>query len=587
MSVVSPLGDTFGKRLSAYLTTPQDFRKHRQRLSRELLRVRHELNIVTRDTKNYRDSQQTSSIDASKYAENPQFGRVLLLLAERSYVHSLEIKSMLELKGQQIPGYRKLMAGKLKSAVATCRQLTSTVAAESNQHKKLEFFLYAALIEGSYAVSKKNWAAARHAFSLARVGLEFLGASLNSAPEGNSSDDSLFGKTLIDEILDTLVDPSLTLAHSQDSVESKTSADLRTIARKHCRDATLSHLHPIVDIVTAIDPSFVAEIVEENVPKSVTWRAHEAAIYNDELALKLHKLAQEFWQSYTDANDYDSLYSRWSALVDIHQADLDKSNDEDDAEKTQDNAVLLTYIKYNMLFVKVKRDLLLINQLHTQPKASTAKLLGTLKDASRLYSSVISTTEELKDLPGVYNDDDLFESLEELSRLFTVTRSALIADAYAAANKLPEALKIYIHIERTFPAAESYFKVDAFPYEVSSNEQVQEFRRSISSQKAQIHTLAQLHRESEGVVPSTVAENVYKFPASVESLQNITNIDQKGAVVPVLSKPVLFDVAFNYIGYSVEGERTLSKSSSGKTENESDSTGEKKKGGFFGIFGRG
>ncbi|KAF8001950.1 hypothetical protein HF325_002915 [Metschnikowia pulcherrima] len=575
MASSSPLGDTFGRRLSAYLTTPQDYRKYRERLSREVLRLRHELNIVTRDTKNYREKEQTSGIDAQKYSENEKFGSVLLLLAERSLVHALEIKSMLEIKGQQIPGYKKLMLGKLKLAVATSTQLAAAVAQEQDQLKKLEFLVFAALLHGQYAINKKRWTEARSTFLLARIGLEFLGSQL--AEEGNLD---LFGKTLLDEILDTLVDPSLALAHLQDSTSTKTAADLRTVSRKYSKENTL-RLREIANIVSVLDPEFVEEIAEENVPRHVTWRSHEAQIYNDELAVKLNQISRVDWQSFKEANDYDALFSQWAALVEIHQGDVDKSADEDDMEKTQAHAVLLTYLKYNMLFVKVKRDLLLIDQLPLA--ANTAKLLMRNRDALRIYNSVVVTTEELKDLPGVYNDEDLYESLEELCKLFTVKRLAVIAASYAAANKLPEALRIYLHIDRTFTGSESYFKVDEFPYNVASNAQVQEFKKELTALMAKVHTLTQLQRESEGAFPTTVAENVHKFPTSIESLQNITNITEPGVFAPVLSKPVLFDVAFNYIGYNSQKERTMKKAS---TKEESDS-GDKKKGGFFGIFGRG
>lgn len=577
----SPLQDTVGKRLGAYLTTPQDFRKHRQRLAREILHLRRELNIVTKDTKNYQEKEQTSSIDAAKYEVNAKYGQVLLLLAERSAVHALEIKSMLELKGQKIPGFRKLMLGKLKLAVNKGKQLATVVAGEADSLKKIELFVFCALVHGQYALNKKQWSETRYAFAIARVALEFLAANVLQ-DQGSSS----LGKSTIEEILDSLVDPALALAHLQDFSGGKATADLRTVARKHCRDNTVPYLADGVELVASLDSTFVEEIAEEHVAKTVEWRSHEATIYNDELALKLSQLSREDWKLYTDANDYDGLYSRWSVLVDIHQADVDKNVDEDDMQKTQDNAVLLTYLKYHMLFVKVKRDLLLIQQLHAHKAASTAKALISHKDVLRLYASVTATTDELKDLPGVYNDEDLYESLEALSRLFTTARSAIVADAYAAANKLPEALSIYLHIQRTFPTDASFFKVDAFPYEVSSNDQVAEFRQTVATKMAKVHTLAQLKRESEGVTPSLVTDNVYKFPSSIDSLHNITNITEKGAILPVLSKPVLFDVAFNYIGYSVEGQKTLQKSTSSKVESESDS-GDKKKGGFFGIFGRG
>ncbi|OBA20397.1 hypothetical protein METBIDRAFT_43044 [Metschnikowia bicuspidata var. bicuspidata NRRL YB-4993] len=585
MSSSGPLADTFGRRLQAYLTSPQDFRKYRQKLSRELVRLRHDLNIVTRDTRNYRDKERTSAIGAEQYQQNGKYGQVLLLLAERSLVHSLEIKSMLEIKGLQIPGYKKLMVGKLKLAAKSARRLVGAVACEPDATRKLEYYVFAALLQGQYSVNKKLWADARYALSLARIGLEYLAvcAGQNGA---SSADDALWGKAFLDETLDTVVDPALSLAHLQDASSHKTAADLRTVARKHCRGGNVPYLAPLVDLVAAFDPAFVEELAEETVPKSVAWRAHSAAIYNDEVAVKLSKVAGEDWRLYRDANDYDSLFSRWADLVDIHQGDVEKSSDDDDMDRTQHNAVLLTYLKYHMLFVKVKRDLLLIEQLHAQPSPSTTRVLSTNKDVVRLYASLVRTTEELKDLPGVYNDDDLYESLEGLSRLFTVTRSAVVADSYAAARKLAEALAIYLHIQRTFSGAPLYYKVDAFPYDVSSNEQVAHFRAHVATRTAQYHTLAQLQREVEGVVPPAVAEDVYKFPASVESLNHVTHITEKGFIAPVLSKPVLFDVAFNYIGYSAEGEKTASKSSSGLADTAGD-VGDKKKGGFFGIFGRG
>lgn len=562
----SPLGTTYGARLSAYLTTYEDFRKHRRRTNKTLLKLRHDLGLVTRDTRNYQDKEKTSAISAAEYDSDDRYGLLLLLLAERDSLYALEIKSLLEISGEKMASYKKLMVSKLKRAVGTCQKLLAVAANEAKPIRKIEFYVYSALTTGTYALNKKQWTRALHAFSVARCGLELLSAQ---------TEDESFSKTLIDELLDTVVDPSLKLAVSQNETNVETTSDLRTIARKHCHDGSVPHLSPAVDLVSLVDLSFVLEPQEEELSKTVTWRNHEAQIYNDELAYKIATLNKANWREYTDLNEYDSVLSKWSALVDIHTTDLQKNKDEDDMEKVQDGAVLLTYLKYNSLFTKLKRDLLLIDQRDTQG-SSVAKKLHTNRDVVRLYTSVVSTVEELKDLPGVYNDEDLYESLDNMARFFTVKRSVAVADSYALANKFPEALKIYSHLQRTFGAGDLY-KIEEFPYDAASNGQARQLSEMIAGRLQKVHTLTQFYKEletSQGF-DALVIDNVHRFPLSADSVNHITNVGQKGKIAPVLSKAVLFDVAFNYISYSGSEAKTP------ETETE-----DKKKSGFFGIFGR-
>lgn len=568
MSLTSPLGSTYGARLNAYLTTFEDFRKHRKRLNKSLLKLRHDLGLITRDTRNYKEKEKTSTISAENYDSDPRYGLLLLLLAERDSLYASEIKSLLEISGEKLSSYKRLMVSKLKKAVGTNQKLLAATANEPNDLKKLEFFVFAALGHGIYAVNKKQWSQAIYAYSVARCGLELLGAQLSEL-----ENELQFNKTLLDDLLDTVVDPSLNLAVSQEQFTESTS-DLRTVARKHCHDATVAYLAPAVSLISSIDQSFVEEPQEEEISKSVTWRDHEAQIYNDELSVKIVKLTKTNWRLFAEPNDYDSLYSRWSALVDIHSADLAKNRDEDDVDKVQDGAVLLTYLKYNMLFTRLKRDLLVIDQLASQAASIVAKKLHCNRDVLRLYNAVISTIDELKDLPGVYNDEDLFDSLENMGRFFTVKRSVVVADSYAIASKFPEALKIYAQVERTFDVSGDFYKVDEFPYEVTSNTQAKALSSSIGQRRAKIQGLAQFHRENSSDPTRVVVDDVYKFPVTGSSIDKITNVVHKGKLTPVLSKAVLFDVAFNYISYRSSGETTVEESD------------EKKKSGFFGIFGR-
>lgn len=569
MSIQTPLATTYGARLSAYLTTYEDLKKHRKRLNKALVKLRHNLDIVTKDTRKYSEKEQTKRLSAADYDQNKLNGLLLLLLAERDSLYAAEIKSLLEISGSRLTQYKKLMITRLKRSLQTNKKLLRITENEADQSVRTELYIYTALSQGLYLVNKKRWAEALQAFSVARCGLELIIHQSEEDSEGEN-----FKKTLLEELLDTLVDPSLSLAVSQIEQHQSTS-DLITIARKHCHDKHLPYLEPAVELIRSQDPLLVQEPMDEDLSRTVTWREHEAHVYNDEIATKIVRLNRIDWQLFEEAYDYDSLLQKWTALVDLHEADLLKNRDEDDLEKTQDGAIVLTYLKYHVHFTKLKRDLLLIHQLESKVFASSAKKLQTHRDVIRLYDSIISTVELLKDLPGVYNDEDMYDSLENMQKFFTAKRSVVVAESYALVNKFPEALKVYSHLADTFEVTPDFYKTDSFPYDVTSIEQVKELSNTIQSSLSRAHVMAQFHKEQSGA-NDYVMDNVYKFPIA-DKVNKITDAGEKGALRPMLSKAVLFDIAFNYISYSTKGDSS--------TE-EAKASGDKKKSGFFGIFGR-
>lgn len=567
MSISTPLTSTFGSRLSAYLTTYDDFKKHRKRLNKALHKLRHNLDIVTKDTKKYSEKEHAKKVTAEEYDSNKQFGTLLLLIAERDSLFAAEIKSLLEVSNSRLTSYKKLMITRLKRAVQTSKKLLEVSQNEQDITIKTELYIFAALNQGLYLVNKKRWAEALHAFSIARCGLELIASQNNDDSEGEN-----LSKTLLDELIDTLVDPSLTLAVSQ-SDHHESSPDIITVARKHCHDKSLPYLCSAVELIGSQDALFVQEPEEEELSRTIIWREHEAHVYNDELASKIARLNRVHWKEFKEANDYDSLLQQWTSLVDLHEADLLKNKDEDDMEKVQDGAIVLTYLKYHVHFTKLKRDLLLMEQLESKKFVSLAKKLQANRDILRLFDSIIATVEQLKDLPGVYNDEDMYDSLENMLRFFLARRSTVVADSYALANKLPEALKIYNHLSTVFAAEPVLYKIESFPFDVTSNEQVEQLASTIKAKLSRTHVMAQFASERKRS-DNYVMDNVYEFPAS-DGINKITNVGQKGAIRPVLSKAVLFDIAFNYIGYSSE-----------EVSSEKETTEEKKKSGFFGIFGR-
>lgn len=567
----SPLNTTLGARMSAYLTTSDDYRKQRKRLNKRLLKLRHELGLITRDTKNYQAKEKTSAVTAQDYDSDERFALVLLYTAERDVLYALEIKSLMEISNDKLASYKNLMVSKIKKSLSLSKKLLEITANEKSDLKRIELYIYAALIQGQLSIAKKQWSSALNAFSVARCALDFLYAKSDT----QNDEESQFSKTLVTELIDTLVDPSLSLAVSQDE---STTSDLKSLSRKHCHDDKLPYLQGVIKTLETLDASFVAELASSiELKRVVQWRDHESNLYNDEIAYKIMKLTnddQTNWKQYNDANEYDKLITGWTEVLELHRADVDKNNDDDDLEKVQDRAILLTYINYNLLFTRLKRDLLIIDNLNA------ANSIQNNKDTYRLLGGIVSITQELKDLPGVYNDEDLYQSLENLEKYYQAEKTLVLADSFKYNGSFAEALKLYGYVhEDLLTVEEKYYKIDSFPYGVTSNEAFGKFYQELEKKVLQAHISAQFSHDLSGKEKLYVVENLDKYPSG--GLDQIANINTVPRLQALLSKPVLFDVAYNYINYEGKAKAAPPSdvSASGAEE-------EKKRGGFFGIFGR-
>lgn len=571
----SPLALTIGTRMSAYLSTAEDYHKYRKRLNKDLLRLRHELDLVTRDTKNYREKEKVSKISSADYNSNPRYGLLLLLTSERDLLYSLEIKSLMEISNENVSSYKNLMISKLKKSVNGTKNLLSVIQDESDDFKTLETYIYGALNEGSLAINKRKWNNALNAFSIARCGLEFLG---DKSPAIQND----FGKTLINELIETLVDPSLNLAISQiDNFELSNSSDLKTVSRKYCHDKSLAYLQPAVELIKKHDSSYVSEISSTiKLIKSITWRDHEANLYNDEIAFKVMDLTKPEIKDYKEVKQFDGLITGWNEVLELHETDLNKNQDEDDQEKIQDRAILLTFINYNSCFTKIRRDLILIDNLLDSTEGAVKPVkLEINKDTTRLYKSIIGTLNQIKELPGVYNDDELLENLDNMAVFYDAKKLIRLSNSFLLEEEFLSSLKILTMVSETVAKPE-FYSVSDFPYSITSNEEYHQFQTDLTQIILRTQILAQSAYESN--YDGYVLENMYKYPKSNE----IVNLGANCKLTPVVSKPVLFDIGFNYINYttgSPEPQAQPSQAASGPEPMDSEG---KKKSGFFGIFGR-
>ncbi|KAI5952720.1 SRP68 [Candida jiufengensis] len=547
----SPLKTTLKARLSAYLVTASDYKRQRNRINKKLLKLRHDLSIITKNTKEYKPK----SITTDQYKDNSKYGLIELYLAERDLLYAYEIKAKLDINNEKSSSYATLLKTKIKRALNHADNLIKLTENETNP-VRIEVFIYASLIAGQLSITRKQWSKALNAYSIARCCLEYLKSTNTDYTD------------LSNELIENTIDPALNLTASQLDLGS----DLKSLSRKYCHENNFPEISPVLQL---IDSNFTKEIPTTELQKEIEWRGHTAEIYNDEVAYKIQELTNnKEWLKSNDTNQFDHIIAAWIEILELHKQDTEKNQDDDDLDQVQNRAILLTYLNYNLLFTKLKRDLLLIGQLVSKNN------IEDKRDIIKLFLGVIKLVDELNELPGVYNDEDLSYSLQHLKEFFEYQKDSVIAEAYQYNSKFAESLKIYTYIDNKLSDDDirEFYKVD-FPFDVSTKEEVAFFKVNLKKKILQSQISSQFEENKKSACSKFAIENLNKYPEGL----NIFNINE---IEPILCKPVLFDVAFNYINYDgeVKGAIETKPVQPVKSEQAVEHEIEGKKSRFFGLF---
>ncbi|CDK24322.1 unnamed protein product [Kuraishia capsulata CBS 1993] len=567
-----PLQSTFGVRSAAVLQSAEAYQKHRKRINKSLKKTRRSLKIHTKDTKNYSNKEKISKISENDYENDQRYGKILLETAERDLLIIEETRILMAVHPSK--SKEKFIVSKYKTALKNALHLLEIISKESNEYKRLEAIVYTALIQGSLAISRKNWKIAIHAFSVARCSLQFLYAHNEISEEG--------GKEIYTEIIDTYIDPALRLALGKDS--NNKTADLDNAARYHSHDNTVEFIVPAVEIISAKDASFVKASDEQaslKLIKEIQWSQFSATIKSEDVARKIMDAQSMLEQvKESDIASYDPALLSWQEALQTHRQEMDRIKNEDEDE-AQDRYILLTYINYNYLILRIRRDVSLLVAVQSKAakkSASNTMVLEHSKDAVRLLEGITGTIAEVKDLPGVGNDEDLTSSLDSLESYYSAQKVMQIYNAYLISGRFTEALALVVKASETVQLSKEI--TTEFPGTLPTNTDLIAFKENISSALRRVHVLAQYAREtSESSTKEYISDHLDKciLASPSETLKHIVPLEID--LVPVAVKPVLFDVAFNFINYDAPAQKSFD-------EKKSEETADKKKKGLFGLFGR-
>lgn len=583
----NPIVETYGLRRNYLLQSADDYRRHRHRVNKHLKKLRRSLNIATRDTKNYKEKEQISSITSDDYEKSSKYGEVILYQIERDLLFAEETKLLLDVNSSK--SRRRFMITKYKKALANSNKLVKIVAGEKNEFVLLEMYIYVAIVQGLYYFAKKSWDKSVNHLSVARCGLQCLYRHDKVASSGD--------RELYNDLIDRLVDPALKVASLQES--GAHNPDLTFISRGRVAELSdeLGNIAPAIDIIKSIDPELVSiptETEAQNLVNKITWRSYSADLKSSDVVKAVTK-AQDAEKCIIskDLASYDNALQAYQDALDLQTQEIKRNELYVNEEDKQEGQVVLTYINYTLLMIRIQRDISILDGMPKNPHGSRTALLQQIRNSLRIIDGITESLTEIKDLPGVANDNELFENLTVLSTFSQAHKVYEIGKAYLLLRRYREALAL---VSKTASSVDGSPKLTIkFNGNIPDNEELDTFKAEIHSTLGKLHALSTyMSKSTDSNTSRFVIDNLNKFPeySGDEILNRVAPL--KLDITPVSVKPVLFDIGFNYINYKGEGievddetSEDVEKTQPAADEESSveDTKKPKKKGGFFGFFG--
>ena len=587
-----PLANTYGVRSELFLQSADDYHRQRHRTNKKLNKLRRELKIITKDTKNYKDKEKITQIVAENYDMEPLFGDVLLYLVERDLLYAQETRLLLDVHSSKPK--EKFLVSKYKKALQNAKHLLEVIKNETDDLKTLETLTYTAIIEGSIAITKKKYDISLYAFSIAKCAIHFL-YNYQKLPE-------TITKEFYYEIADGIIDPALKVSASSEKLNF---TDLTELAKSQIfNNKLIPYLYKAVKIIESHNATYVTPTSENNIDllKEVKWGSYSAQLTSDDLSLAIMKINEEL-KNIDDKNtsSFDSPLISYQDAITLHTQEMERNSSNDEESNNQEQYIILTYLKYNYLLLRIRRDNTIMKDLDEQiaenqnskKKLSTQKIIELLKDYLKINEGIALSLVEINDLPGIANDDEFVDLLNTVGVYFKVKNQQKLSQAYLISHQYKEALALIVNSSKLLQSCKE-FNVE-LEGNLPTNKDLEKLKVEIEDEKSRLYTLTtyfnEINKEQSSFGSKYVSDDISKFPklSPSELLKHVYPL--KFDFQPVNVKPVLFDIAYNYIDADANEEDEINNNSnvvshevetSGNVDNEED----KKKSGFFGLFGR-
>lgn len=602
MGIFSPISATYGVRVDQLLETADDYRRYHSKLNRKLQGLRHRCQVVTKDTRKYSSKEKYSKFDNTEYDhKNKLYGVLVLLHAERDLSLVERLKLRARQRGKFKTSEKRVLRTRLRRAVQTTERLVNLTKNEGQWVTRMQYLIYRKLVHVEY-LAHGNLSKNKDSKTISKE-LSLCFAALSHLRQSN-----LISETTFDFLQGTY---EYTLKQHAGNILS--TAELKNFVVTKVGEA-----HETDDELAKLLFSNGYKIELQDIKRDDTgslekiqWRAFTARIHD----LQVENFIQEA-QSIVIKNisSFDDKLSKWQQAlerqeerIENHEAQEEEEEEEfDGVESSENDQILLAFIKYNMLFTSILRDNYLFNQLWNQwTKLGTSmpSKLTKYKEIERIVNNLLKYLQDIMELPGVYSDDNLLAQLQLCRIHFKLTLSSgCLASIYQSKGEYMKSLALHLDAHKQLSASlrdVGDLNEIIVPSNILSQRKINCLQHLIKTGWTSVLALAQYEkrlaeREQNKYEPSLIERLDFgSVKPEMIKLDNMFPLRPK--LGPVPSKPTLFDLAFNYISYETTDEQkqneaitTEQSAASFPDEKERAQTQQEsnKKRGFLGIFSR-
>ena len=482
----------------------------------------------------------------------------------------------------------------------------------------LEARAYYVSLRGAIEFEKQNWEQCLHEYSEARFIYTTLAQSRGPKQEA-----------LFQDLLNTTIDPSIRYAAYQLKLPRTISID--TIISQYVSKDSAFVQDILKENPEALDDPATAQKRTssgnaENVPRTIQWRSRVvkledaataqalAAVSNAESKLSAFLTSNPDASPQIKATAYDEVLIPSQDAVDATKTAIDELSAEGIPQgdrRMQALQITRTAVNYALVGWRIGRNRMLCGkrdgalleaEVHGKPgkdgrtteiqEESTGRKLTRLREKVVLYNSTLQSLDSVKELPGVAADQDFVVELEAQRTYFAALRCLAIARSHALLSETKNALALLSRAldlsSQAFPHASSAKMADTDPLNLYiTAAQLSNLHSLLQGLVSQHRALVELQNIQSASAKKTVnpvpplIERLDEYPSDGVDLTKLVTYPPKVEPIPV--KPILLDVAFNYIDYPGRNRKFNGNGVNGVTEDAKG--GEEKKRGWFG-FGR-
>lgn len=501
-----------------------------------------------------------------------RFLLIMLNKAERAWAYAMDLRST-EKQGREV----HLMMRKLRKAVTYGSMFEKLCAETADDRTALEAEAYSAWLAGSEHLEREQWESALDKFTRCRTVYDELS-------KVSEADEAKVFLRRIDEI-----DPSIrycqyNLAKLAGDAGGRESNNILLQMQQSSASGATS------DILKAKLDRVLAEQKKEAGGMDVTWLGLSVPV----LSVACHQMistAQRRHDELAGAEGtegklelFDKMLMQLEDAKGIIRDDISenlKKGVTKDEDKMASLQLLRNFVQGTCLMWTRERDLVLVETLQERLRArETGRKAVKPEDVVKLFEVLLQCTEDYGAIEGVGSDEGRSKAVAARTLMFKAWRVLYIGEAYVVLGKMAEAAALCGRARELEKVARLRFGESGCSDELDSR--WLDTLKALSGRRLlQIRALA---AEASAGAPQAGGEGARKVDSALRTLAATPLVQRLGSyeaamfgeegkmpklvdfpppIDAVACKPVLFDLALNFIKYPSLEERTKKKGGGG------------------------